>query len=388
VAFVVLLAVLFCNMVGLGAVFALLPDLQDEYDLPTAGLGLIGGASVLMAVSAQLTLARFADRGHTVRMLRAGIISMIVGFAWMAVATDLWAFVASRALTGLGAGLFVPACRRVIVARDPARAGELLGRTTAVEVAGFVLGPPLAVGIAAALGLQAPFALAAVLLASVGLLLGSIREPPLPTTRSQRAIRPLLRDPAVKAALLIGATVNLSVGAFEPVMAKQLRDGGASNGEIAFTLAMFGVPYVFLTTFGGRLADRYGPHRVATFALAATVPVVAALGFATTVVAICVVGVVRSVIDTISTPAGITAMARSSPPEHLAAGQGLYGAVSYTMSGFAAIAAAPLYQLDGPRLLWLTLSALMLVCVVCIARLTRGQTVTLAPTGPEPAIGA
>jgi hypothetical protein len=81
-------------------------------------------------------------------------------------------------------------------------------------------------------------------------------------------------------------------------------------------------------------------------------------------------------------------MARSSPPEHLAAGQGLYGAVSYTMSGLAAIAAAPLYQLDGPRLLWLTLSGLMLVCVLGIARLTRGDAVTLAPTGPEPAIGA
>ena len=262
---------------------------------------------MLTAVTAQLTLARFADRGHTIKMLRAGIVAMIVGFAWMAVATELWQFVASRALTGLGAGLFVPACRRVIVARDPARAGELLGRTTAVEVAGFVLGPPLAVGIAAALGLQAPFALAAVLLALVGLLLGSIREPQIATTRSRGGFRLLVRDPAVKAALLIGATVNLSVGAFEPVMAKQLRDGGASNSEIAFTLAMFGVPYVFLTTFGGRLADRHGPHRTAVWALAATVPVVAALGFATTVVAICIVGVVRSMIDTISTPAGISA---------------------------------------------------------------------------------
>jgi MFS family permease len=385
---VVLLAVLFCNMVGVGAVFALLPDLQEEYDLPTAGLGLIGGASVLMAVAAQLSLARFADRGHTVRMLRSGLLCMIAGFVWMATANELWGFVASRALTGLGAGLFVPACRRVIVARDPARAGELLGRTTAVEVAGFVLGPPLAVGIATVLGLRAPFALAAVLLASVGLLLGGVREPPLTRARTLGGVRVLVRDPAVKAALLIGATVNLSVGAFEPVMAKQLRDGGASNGEIAFTLAMFGVPYVFLTAFGGRLADRHGPHRVGVLALAFTIPVVASLGFATSVIAICIIGVTRSVIDTVSTPAGITAMARSSPPEHLAAGQGLYGAVSYTMSGFAAIAAAPLYQVDGPRLLWLTLSVLMLVCVLSTARILRSGTVTLAAPGPEPAVGA
>src|SRR5262245_21585424 len=121
-------------MVGLGAVFALLPKLQDEHNLPTAGLGLIGGASVLMAGAPLLALAQFSYRGNTVRMLRLGIAAMVVGFAWMAFATELWQFVASRALTGLGAGLFVPACRRVVVARDPARAGELLGKTTAVEI--------------------------------------------------------------------------------------------------------------------------------------------------------------------------------------------------------------------------------------------------------------
>jgi predicted MFS family arabinose efflux permease len=389
--FAVLLAVLFCNMVGMGAVFALLPDLQDEHHLPTAGLGLIGGASVLMAVIAQLTLARYADRGQTVRMLRSGIAAMIAGFAWMAVATDLWQFVGARALTGLGGGIFVPACRRVIVARDPARAGELLGRATAIEIAGFVLGPPLAVVLANAIGLSAPFVFAALLLLAVSAFVGSIPEPPVVSTIERGGVRDLLASPAVRAALLVGATVNLSVGAFEPIIAKQLHDLGTGDTGVAITLSLFGVPYVFLTSFGGRLADRHGPQRVALLALVASVPAVAGLGFARSAVAIAAIGVTRSVIDTVSTPAGITAMAKAGPPDRVATGQGLYGAVSYTMSGVAAIAAAPVYEAHGARTLWLVVSFAMVGLVAWSARLTRlarSDGPTVATAGPEPLTSA
>jgi DHA1 family multidrug resistance protein-like MFS transporter len=314
-------------------------------------------------------------------MLRAGIGAMIAGFAWMAVATELWQFVGARALTGLGGGLFVPACRRVIVARDPARAGELLGRTTAMEIAGFVLGPPLAVVLANAVGLSAPFVFAAVLLGAVSVFVGGIPEPPVVRTLSRGGVRELLGSPSVRAALLVGATVNLSVGAFEPIIAKQLHDLGTNDTGVAVTLSLFGVPYVFLTSFGGRLADRHGPQRVAILAMAASVPAVAGLGFAKTAVAIAVIGVVRSIIDTVSTPAGITAMARAAPPDRVATGQGLYGAVSYTMSGVAAIASAPLYDARGARTLWLVVAVAMLALIGWSLRLSR-----LAPaTGIAPA---
>jgi predicted MFS family arabinose efflux permease len=368
IAFAVLLAVLFTNMVGIGAVFALLPKLEDAHDLPTAGLGLIGGASVLMAVAAQLTLARFADRGHTVRMLRAGIITMVVGFVWIALATEFWQFVAARAITGLGAGLFVPASRRVIVTRDPARAGELLGRTTAVEVAGFVFGPPIAIGLYSAFGLRAPFVLPAVLLLAIVPFVWRLAEPPHASSVQYGGVGRLLRLPAVRAALLVGATINLSVGAFEPIMAKQLDDLGSSDAAVAITLSLFGVPYVFLTSFGGRLADRHGPHRTGIIALLLAVPVVAGLGFVQSALALALVGVLRSTIDTVSTPAGITAMARSSPDELIATGQGLYGAVSYTMSGIAAIGAAPIYDNFGQRTLWLVVAGTMLATTLLSAR--------------------
>jgi MFS family permease len=350
-------------------VFALLPKLQEAHDLPTASLGLIGGISVMMSVTAQLTLARYADRGHTILMLRLGIVSIVAGFAWMGFAQELWHFVAARALTGLGTGIFTPAARRVIVAQDPARAGELLGRMTAADVAGFVVGPPLAVTLNHALGLQAPFLIPAVLMAVTIVFVRSITEPPPLARRAGEGVRSLLRLPAVRASLVIGATVYLSVGAFEPIIAKQLTDLGAGDGLIALTLSLFAVPYVFFTGYGGRLADRHGPHRTAVISLVCTVPVVAAFGLVNAAFLIAVFGVIRSTCDSVTTPAGISAMARSSPPAQLATGQGLYGAVSQSMAGAAALLGAPLYAWSGARALWFVVAGLVAVLTLWAALL-------------------
>lgn len=389
ITFLVVAAVLFCSSLGLGAVFALLPKLQDAHDLPTASLGLIGGISVMMSVTAQLTLARYADRGHTVLMLRLGIASIVVGFAWMGFAHELWQFVAARALTGLGTGIFTPAARRVIVAQDPARAGELLGQMTAADVAGFVVGPPLAVAINHALGLKAPFLIPAALMATTIIFVRSITEPPPLKRRAGEGVRSLLRLPAVRASLVVGATVYLSVGAFEPIIAKQLTDLGAGDGLIATTLSLFAVPYVFFTSYGGRLADRQGPHRTAVLSLALTVPVVAAFGLVHAAVLIAVFGVIRSTCDSVTTPAGISAMARSSPPAQLATGQGLYGAVSQAMAGVAALLGAPLYAASGARALWFAVAGLMAVLTVWAALLAARAGVWRGlPTVGAPAVAS
>jgi hypothetical protein len=116
------------------------------------------------------------------------------------------------------------------------------------------------------------------------------------------------------------------------------------------------------------------------------VPAVAALGFARTTVALATIGVTRSLIDTVSTPAGITAMARATPPERVATGQGLYGAISYSMSGVAAIGAAPIYEAYGARTLWLVVASTMLALIGWSARLTRMSPALAVPsTGTEPA---
>jgi MFS family permease len=342
---------------------------------------LITATSVIMSVITQLTLARFADRGHSLLLMRLGALCMAVGFSWFAISDQFWQFALARALVGAGGGMFNPAARRTIVSQDPARAGQLLGTMVAVEVAGFVVGPPLAIGLYALGGLRLPFFAPTVLLL-IGLpfirvtasSLAATQQrpgPERPPERETRAVRAVLAMPAARAALVIGAAANLSIGAFEPVIAKQLTDLGSSDRAIALTLSTFAIPYVFLTRYGGRTADRFGAHRTAVISMFCTAPVIAMFGLVNTALLIAAFGLLRSIFDTITTPSGSSAMARAVPNELLATGQGLYGAISSTMTGVAAALGALLYGAYGARTLWLTSAGAMVALTALTAALSK-----------------
>lgn len=339
---------------GYGAIFALLAELQDEYDLPTYGLGLIGGTSFLAALVAQVTLARYADRGHTRLLLRVGLAVAALGMLWFGVASELWEFVGSRLLLGLGSGMFVPAARRVVVARAGTRAGEALGRMASVEVGGFIVGPPLAAAIAAAFGLHAPFIVIAAAIALCSPAVARIEEPPVHEEQHRQALRVLVRIRGVRAGLAMAVALYLSIGVFETIWAKYLSDLGASTGVIALTLTVFALPLVVLSPFGGRLADRLGPLRTGVVSLACSVPVIVLYGLVGSVAAAAVLALVHCVSDSVTTPSGQAVVARSAPASLTAAGQGLYGAVAAAAAALAAFGAAPLYDFAGVEVMWLT----------------------------------
>jgi predicted MFS family arabinose efflux permease len=351
-------------MFGFAAVFALLPKLQDRYGIETKWLGLITATSVLSSVGAQLGLARFADRGYALHMMRIGIACMAAGFLWFAFANALWQFAMARAVVGFGGGLFNPAARRTIVSRDPTRAGALLGTMVSVEVGGFMLGPPLALILYSVGGLRLPFLVPVALVVLAGFAVRVSATGSVTSTTPKGAVRALLSRPQVRAALLISSAANLSIGAFEPIIARQLDDLGAGSTAVALTLAGFAMPYVFFSRAGGRLADRFGPYRTAVLSMLATVPLVATFGLATSAIVIAVVGVVRSTFDTITTPSGSSAMAYAAPPALLGTGQGLYGATSQIMTGVGALAGAPIYDAWGAKAMWFASAGSMLALVV------------------------
>src|SRR5436190_4524187 len=132
------------TMAGVSSIFALLAELEHRYDLPTASLGWIAGAAFAAALVTQLTLSRYADRGRAARLLRAGVMASSAGLLWFAGATELWQFVAARALLGAGVGMIMPPARRAIVLTSGANQGERLGTFYAAYLAGFVFGPPIA----------------------------------------------------------------------------------------------------------------------------------------------------------------------------------------------------------------------------------------------------
>ena len=160
-----------------GLVFPLLAELQDVHDLPTWGLGLISGLFFVGAVVGQLVFAPLGDRGRARILLLLGVGLSLVSLGWFAFATQLWEFGVARALSGLAAGMYLPAARASLVRADPARTGLLLGRFAGTETGGFIFGPVLGTAIYQVLGLQAPFLLVTVVLAVVLVVLARVEIP-------------------------------------------------------------------------------------------------------------------------------------------------------------------------------------------------------------------
>ena len=147
------------------------------------------------------------------------------------------------------------------------KSGEALGRLASVEVAGFISGPPIAALLAGLFGLHAPFLFLAVALALTSPAVARIEEPPVGAAQPKRALRVLVANRGVRSGLALAAGLYLSIGVFDATWARYMTDLGASTTVIAVTLALFALPLVALSPFGGRLADRRGPVRSGVIAL-------------------------------------------------------------------------------------------------------------------------
>ncbi len=356
---------------GLGLVVALLAELQDKFGFPTWGLGLIAGISYLAGFIGNVTLSPLADRGHARTMLVASSLVGVVSLLWLAMATELWTFIAARALFGLADGAFFPAARRIAVTGRPDRPGAELGALMGAAIAGFLSGPLVGGLLAEAFSLRVAFiAPAVVLVLAMPIVL---RLPPAKATkeRSESALT-LLRNPMIRAAILLASSEFFIIGGIEAIWARLVTDRGASTAEAGLTLTIVILPMVVLAPAVGRLADRIDPSRIAltaTFLLAAVTPL---FGLVNTVALTVVVGLVQSVVNSATAPSSQAMAARSSPASQIAAGQGLLDGAGLLAAGTAALPIGWFYGQFGPRwigvVLGLPVLALWSVAVVEVRR--------------------
>jgi len=325
-------------------------------------VGIIGGAGFLAGFAAQAILSRYADRGHTRAMLQLGLLCATLGNVGLVFAEDLMGFVGSRVLLGLGAGAFSPAVRRLVISAAPEHAGERLGFMASFEMAGFISGPVLASILYQALGLRATFlALALALIVLVWPVLKTpIPESPMAAGDSS-PIRLLFGLREIRGVLLCSLAFYTTVGVFEAIWAVLLTDRGAGQLFIGITLSVFSIPFVIFPPFAGRLASRQGPLRVAAVGIGFAIPCMFAYGWTGSLVGLAVLVAVHSVADSFTMTALQLGIARSSPPEHLASGQGLIGAAGQLTAAVTAFLSGWVYGAWGAQVLFGYSAALMAV---------------------------
>ena len=368
---------------GYGSIYTLLAALRDRFGFSGTQLGLIVAAGFMAGFAAQLFLARHADRGRAALMVRGGVIIAAFAMLASAVATQFWAFVLARLLLGLGSGTVGPAIRRVVITRDPEHVGHNLGRLTAADVTGFVLGPVVAAVAAQVAGLRAPFwLLAVVFIVVLGLATrldlsgGPVSDDDRRVVRDLWALRPM------RSALAMAVAFYLTVGMFEAIWAVLLHDRGAQTWLIGLTLSLFSVPMIFLAPIGGRTAQRRGPLPVVTVSLSVAALCTFSYGVLPALWMLLAVSALHAVADSFTMPGNQVAAAMASPPERASSAQGLLGATGLATAGVAGLAAGILYQLGGRIAVCTTTAGLMAVFVLAAQALGRERAVRPAPGAP------
>ncbi|MCZ6711074.1 MAG: MFS transporter [Gammaproteobacteria bacterium] len=350
-------------MVGYGAVFSLLAEIRDAFGFTAAGIGLIGGSAFAAGFVAQLGLSRYADSGHGAKMLQIGLALSAIGTLWMIFADTLPHWLAARALLGFGAGCVRPAVRRLVLTDDPARAGQAIGRLSAYETAGFLLGPVLASILNAWAGLSSIFvALTAILILLTPVVLhADIPGATNPSTGP--VIRRLIASPAMQSCIAIGVAFWITVGVFEAIWAVFLSDLGASQIFIGLTMSLFGIPMIFISPRAGSLAQHKGPLKVAMVSVSGAIVCMVLYGLFDSLWVLCVPLGIHAIVDAFTMPASQLAVAQASGEGSLAAGQGLFGATGMAVAAVTAVGGGALYQTLGASGLWWISAFAMVICM-------------------------
>ena len=351
-------------MGSLASVVTLLGDLRDEFGLSETQLGLIVGSGFFTAFVTQITLARVADLGHALMMVRIGLAAAAASMVGFAASSGFWTMLGSRAILGIAIGMAQPAIRRTVILADPVHTGRNLGRLGVVEVVWFALTPAAAAVVADAFNLDLPFyLLAAVAVATVLMMRRVDPEESAVAARTTNSLR-LLGDRVVAGTLLLVTSQFLMIGAWEAVWAVSLVDLGAATWQIGVSITLFAMPLAVVAPLAGSWAQRTGGLRLCVSGLFISAAVAVLLGVFDSLWSLVAVLMVMGIGAGAGYTAGLYTYSQTVTHDRQASSQGLMGASEVLLGGVTSVLGAWLYDIAGRVLVWSVIPALMVVALI------------------------
>jgi len=336
---------------GYGVMFTMLDDWRTAYGIQETGLSMIIAVGFFTSFVAQLTIAPFADRGHARKLMTVGMAANAIGALLMAFGASLPAFLLGRFIMGVGAGIAIPAIKRIVIVSDPENMGGNLGRGVSIEVGGFAIGPVIAALTVDSINLAAPFILIAVLIAITGVIIArlSIAETAIEDRTDERFAIDLLKNRAVLGSILVGLALFVMIGVYDSLWVIIMDDLKAPHWVGNAGVALFGLPWIFFGALGGRIAQKHGPLRVSAFGLALGSLYMTSYGFMTMPYFMLGVGLTQSMVDSLTVTGIGVAVAQATPPERQAGASGLLGGMQTLTGGVAAMFAGTMYEHFGQK---------------------------------------
>jgi len=350
---------------GYGVMFTMLDDWRAEFGIQETGLSMIIAVGFFTSFIAQLTIAPYADRGHARKLMTVGMAANAAGALIMAFGSSLPLFLLGRFVMGVGAGIAIPAIKRIVIVSDPENMGGNLGRGVSIEVGGFAIGPVIAALTVDAINLAAPFILIAALITVAGFIISrlNITETAVEDRTEERFAIDLLKNHAVLGSILVGIALYVMIGVYDSLWVIMMDDLKAPHWVGNAGVALFGLPWIFFGALGGRIAQKHGPLRVSAFGLALGSLYMTSYGFMTMPYLMLGVGLTQSMLDSLTVTGIGVAVAQATPPERQAGASGLLGGMQTLMGGLAAMSAGTMYEHFGQKFAFTATGVAMAILV-------------------------
>jgi MFS family permease len=350
---------------GYGVMFTMLDDWRSEYGIQETGLSMIIAIGFFTSFVAQLTIAPLADKGHARKLLSLGMLANAVGAVIMAFGDSLPAFLLGRFVMGLGAGIAIPAIKRIVIVSDRENIGRNLGRGVSIEVAGFAIGPVISALTVDAFNLAAPFIIITVLTMIFGIIISrlNISETAVEDQTNERFALDLLKLRPVLGSILVGLALYVMIGVYDSLWVIMMDDLRAPNWVGNAGVALFGLPWIIFGTLGGKIAQRHGPLRVSAFGLALGALYMTSYGFLSMPYLMLGIGLSQSILDSLTVTGIGIAVAQATPPERQAGASGLLGGMQTLTGGISAVAAGAMYENFGQKFAFTATGVAMAILV-------------------------
>jgi len=279
---ILLAAINFTNIMDFMIMMPLQEFLEVSFDITPKQFGLLVSAYAFSAFAASMTASFMVDRFDRKHTLLIAFSGLIIGTFGCGIANSYTTLMISRIIAGLFGGLIGAQALSIVGDIFPY---EKRGRAMGLLMSGFALatiaGVPVGLYIANNTNWQVPF----IGIAILGTILCVLAFIFIPNIKAHinpgkerdifRVYKSVAKDRNQQLALLMMLTLIFSHFATIPFIAPYLtKNTGFLQEQLPLMYFFGGIASLFISPLTGKLADKFGKHKVFTaFMLLAVVPV-------------------------------------------------------------------------------------------------------------------
>jgi len=242
----------------------LLPLFLKNHGAQPSTIGVIMGSFFLSGVVTQFVAGRLADRfGRRTILIGALVLYGIAGPTYLLPVNANW-FIITRILQGAAAGAIEVAALSTVAGLVPEHErGRAMSKIFAAQLGGIAMGPLFGVLIDVP---QIGWAYTFAGLASVTAAMFARRFLPyVEREHHDEPLPPMQLTRQVVGAVVGSMAIGLGVGVYEASWSLLMEGIGATTTQIRLSWTFFCLPWVLLSSVGGKIADRFDRRKVAIF---------------------------------------------------------------------------------------------------------------------------